>query len=298
MRIEKIFFTTEDGLNLTGLLHTSESKNETEIIISVHGMGSNCLKKRDDVIARKVTDNGISYFTFNNRGQGLINSISTDNGKINQGTVFEDVSDSYFDICAAIEKMKKLGYKKIHLLGHSLGSTKVVYTYNRCKRENNTEILSNIKSVLLLSLVDIVDVMSLLNNVNPNIDVMSIAREKEEKGLMNYIIETGVPFMPFVSVKTFLKYYRDNENIDFARYTKNDFEYNELNNIEVPIFMRWGNVKELISLPADEVVKICNSKIKNVDKDISFIDGASHNYAGREDCLAKEIMNFIHKVNY
>jgi len=91
MRIEKIYFDAEDGLKLAGLLHTSESQAEDEVILSVHGMGSNCLKSRDDIIANLVTKNNISYFTFNNRGQGIVDSIYTAEGKIVQGTAFEDI---------------------------------------------------------------------------------------------------------------------------------------------------------------------------------------------------------------
>ena len=296
MRIEKVYFETEDGLELTGLLHTSESKEETEVIISVHGMGSNCLKKRDDIIAKKVTDNNISYFTFNNRGQGLINGVYTYAGKINQGTVFEDVTDSYGDITAAIKTLIEIGYKKIHLMGHSLGSTKVVYTYNKMLRNKDDKMLQNIKSIILLSLVDLVNVMDMLNKSNPNFNIVSLAEEKEQKGELNYIIETGVPFLPYVSVKTFMRYYKYNKDIDFAKYTTNDFEFSEINNIKVPLFMRWGNNKELISIPAEDVVEVCNNKIHNEKKNIGFINGATHNYKGVEKILAEEIYSFVSHV--
>lgn len=293
MRIEKIYFRTIDGLELTGLLHTSEDKEEKDVIISVHGMGSNCLKKRDDVIARKVTANNISYFTFNNRGQGLMNSVRTNKGKINQGTIFEDVTDCYYDITAAIKTLTEMGYKKIHLMGHSLGSTKVIYTYNKILSNRDDKILQNIKSIILLSLVDLSNVMDMLNKCNPNLDIVSLATQKEQKGEQNYIIETGAAFMPYVSVKTFLKYYKYNKEIDFAKYTTKDFEFKEINNIKVPLFMRWGNNKELISIPAEEVVKVCNEKIQNDKKDIGFINGATHNYSGVEEILADEIYSFV-----
>ena len=70
MNIEKVYFNAKDGLELVGLLHKGESKTN-KIIISIHGMTSNCLKKREDVIARKVTDNEIDYFGFNNRGHNV-----------------------------------------------------------------------------------------------------------------------------------------------------------------------------------------------------------------------------------
>ena len=90
MRVEKIFFNTEDNVELFGLLHTSESKNDKEVVIAIHGMGSNCFKQRDDIIAQKLTSNNISYFSFNNRGFGLVNKITKDGSGILQAvrTIF------------------------------------------------------------------------------------------------------------------------------------------------------------------------------------------------------------------
>jgi len=153
-----------------------------------------------------------------------------------------------------------------------------------------------IKAVLLLSLVDLVDVINIMIKSNPQIDIVSLAYEKEQERNIDCIIETKVPFLPYVSVKTFLRYYRDNQEINFAQYRNENFKFEELSNIKVPLFMRWGNNKELISIPANEVVSICNSKIKNENKDISFIDGATHNYMGKENILGEEILRFLKQI--
>ena len=105
MRIEKIYFNTEDNAELFGLLHTSENQTDKEVVIAIHGMGSNCFKQRDDIIAQKLTSNNISYFSFNNRGFGLVNKITKNGSGILQGTAFEDVKDSYYDIVSAIKLM-------------------------------------------------------------------------------------------------------------------------------------------------------------------------------------------------
>ena len=295
MRVEKIYFNAEDGTELFGLLHTSESGNDNDVVISTHGMGSNCFKKREDIIARKLTSNNIAFFTFNNRGNGLVNEAKRCGEKTLQGTVFEDVENSYYDLVAAIKLMIAKGYKNIHLQGHSLGSTKTVYTYNKLIQNDEKELLNKVKSVILLSLVDIPDIMNYLIKSTNNQDFVKLALEKESEGNLNYIIDTKVPFLPLVSVKTFLKYYRDNKNIDFAKYTTKDFKFEKLNNIKVPIFMRWGNINELISIPADKLTEMMNEKINNQNKDINYIDGATHNYKGKEELLAEEILNFLNQ---
>ena len=70
------------------------------------------------------------------------------------GSAQENVLDGYYDIKGAIEFAIGLGYKRIYLQGHSLGSTKTVHTYNKL-REEKYEHLDYIVGVILLSLVDI-----------------------------------------------------------------------------------------------------------------------------------------------
>lgn len=296
MRIEKIYFNTEDNTELFGLLHRSENQTDKEVVIAIHGMGSNCFKQRDDIIAQKLTSNNISYFSFNNRGFGLVNKIIKNGSGILQGTAFEDVKDSYYDIVSAIKLMASKGYEKIHLQGHSLGSTKSVYVYNKLLQNNETKILNKISSVILLSLVDLTSVMQFLVK-NSDEDVIKIAKEKEAEKQLNYIIDCKASFLPLVSVQTFLTYYRDNKEIDFAKYQEKNYKFEKINNIKVPLFMRWGNVNEIINLPANELVNLMNEKILNNKKDINFIDGATHNYRGKEETLAEEILKFIQNIN-
>ena len=84
-----------------------------------------------------------------------------------------------------------------------------------------------------------------------------------------------------------------NTTIDFAQYSNENYNFEELNNIEVPLFMRWGNSNEMIEQSAEELVNLINRKIINQNKDINYIDGADHGYTGREEILANQIINFI-----
>ena len=53
----------------------------------------------------------------------------------------------------------------------------------------------------------------------------------------------------------------------------------------------------MIEQAAIELVNLINSKIKNLNKDINYIDGADHGYNGKEDVLAKQIIEFIKKYD-
>ena len=104
-------------------------------------------------------------------------------------------------------------------------------------------------------------------------------------------------FIHPISVKTFLKYARDYKNIDFAKYSEKEFKFPELNNIKIPLMMRWGTDREMILQKPEELCNMLKEKINNSKLDIGYINGANHSYKGKEEELAIEIEKFIKKCN-
>ena len=292
--MELINFMATDGVNLEGILYKASSNISEKIILSVHGMTSNWFKKRDIEISKKANEKGIDYFAFNNRGSEIVKYIEKETegqpAKELAGTAYEDVLEGYEDIVGAIIKLKELGYTNIYLQGHSLGCTKIVYTYNELINNDETEILENIKGVILLSLVDIP--MALKVYLRDNFKQYLDYAEKLEHENKIYEMMPRESFIHPISVKSFLRYARDNKDIDFANYGK-DNELEKLNNIQVPLFMRWGNDNEMIIQQADELSTMVNNIITNENKNIDYIDGANHSYTGKEKELAEQIVEFV-----
>lgn len=290
-----IDFLATDGIQLNGILYNCKDKTKN-IILAVHGMTSNCFKERDKIIAKYSNENNIDYFCFNNRGSELAKYIKKDiNGKeekIIAGTSYEDVLEGYEDILGAIIKLKELGYENIYLQGHSLGCTKIVYTYNELIDEEEYDVLSNIKGIILLSLIDIPNAIKFYLGDKYS-DYISLAERKEQEHKI-YDLMPKESFIHPISAKTFLRYARDNKEIDFAKYGQdNDLE--KLNNIKAPLMMRWGNQNEMIVQSADELVALVSNIITNENKDIDYIDGADHGYTEKETELAEQIIKFIKK---
>lgn len=290
--MEQIEFLATDGIILDGLLYKSKERTN-KVILAVHGMSSNCMKKRDQVISKKANENNIDYFCFNNRGSELVKytrrNIEGKKEKFIMGTSFEDVTEGYEDIVGAMIKLKELGYEEIYLQGHSLGCTKIVYSYNELKEEQD-DLINMVKGVILLSLVDIPQTLKFYLRENFN-KYLEYAEEQEKQNKTNELMPKE-SFIHPISVKTFLRYARDNKEIDFAGYGR-DTKLEKLNNIDVPLFMRWGNDNEMILQRAEELVDIVNNILKNENKDIDYIDGANHGYENREEELAEQIIKFI-----
>lgn len=246
--LERVYFNTEDEIELVGLLEKPAIPTK-KIVISVHGMQSNCLKRREDILSKEITNAGIAYFAFNNRGAELMTYTRKTTGQkvLNGGSVYEDVLDGYYDIKGVINKMLELGYTEIYLQGHSLGCTKIVYTYNKLKNENNVE---NIKGIMLLSLVDIPDCQK-YDLGSKYGEMMEYAENMEKEGKLNDLMPIESFDHP-ICVKSYLRYFKYNKDIDFARFWDKDYNFKELNNIQIPLFLRWGNVHDLIVQNLDE----------------------------------------------
>ena len=290
--IQTAVLKATDGVDLKGIIY--KTKNQTnKILISVHGMATNFIKERDEKIAENINELNIDLLAFNNRGHDLVNYIKKDSKENTElsGTSYEEISECYEDIVGTINYAISQGYTEIYIMGHSLGCTKTIYTYNKLIEENKTEILSKIKGVILLSLVDIP--LALQVYLKEDFPVMvTYAKNMKREGLENQLMPEE-SFIHPISVKTFLRYAIDNKDIDFARFSDTNYSYKEINNIKVPLFMRWGNNKELIIQKADELCENLKSKIKNSNLDIGYIDGANHSYQGKEEILANEIKKFL-----
>lgn len=297
MNIETIFFKAIDEVKLKGMIYHS-NKESKDILISIHGMATNCLKQRDEVISKEINQENIDMLVFNNRGHDLVNYINkiTPEGRkdILGGTAYEEISECYYDILGAIKYCLSKGYEKIYLMGHSLGSTKTVYFYQKLLKENEKEVLESIKGIILLSLIDIPKALQVY--LREDFPVMvTYAKNIKKEGMQNQLMPEK-SFIHPISVNTFLRYSIENKDIDFAKYSDISYDFKEINNIKVPLFMRWGNNNEMILQKAEDLCNNLKKKIKNNNLDIGFIDGASHNYSGKEKILAKQVKEFLKRI--
>ena len=290
MMNEIIEFCAEDGVVLNGYINKGKVKTD-KVLIELHGMTSNCFKRREKVIAKYVENIDIDSLCFNNRGSDIVKYIKyKDDKKKLAGTAYEDIEESYYDVIGAIKCVIQLGYKKIFLQGHSLGATKLVYTFNKMKK-NNSVYLKYINGIILLSLVDIPYIFNKFTNHKYHEYAM---RKEKENSTLELMPQDC--FIHPISVKKFLKYTKYNKEIDFAKFSEDNYRFEELNSINVPIFMRWGNNKELIEKDAKEQVEFMNKKIDNIFKDINYIDCANHTFSDKEEILANQICEFLQKI--
>lgn len=293
MDVKIVRFKTDDGIYLNGFLKHNNNTSK-KVIIAIHGMACSCFSKRESQLSEHAINCGIDSFIFNNRGSEIIKylekSKSTISDDIVGGSACENIYECYYDIKAAINLMLDMGYEEIYLCGHSLGATKLVYSYYKFIQEKEI-FLDKIKAIILLSFVDLNSLFRICAG-NTFEEYVKYAIEKKKQNREMEMMPRECFLYP-VSVKTFLIYSQDNEKLDMARYSEKDYDYKELNSIKVPLFMRWGENNELIEQTTDEVIEIIKNKVKNEKLDIGVIENTDHFYKKKEKELAKEILNFL-----
>lgn len=302
MNIEKVYFEATDGIKLFGILHRKEVEEYQlieqckEVVLSVHGMTSNCFKKREDIFAKEFTDNGIDYFCFNNRGADIVGYYERIKdgklvGRIEAGSARENFVDCYHDIKGAILMLLRKGYETIYLQGHSYGSSKSVYTYNKLKEENEAQILNHIKAITLLSIVDVPRVCRALLWDKYNLAIEE-AENLIKEGKEDVFI-TREHFLHPMSAKNFLFFNQIGGEADLVPFGASEPDFSALNNIECKLFMCWGKEKDMIMQSPEELEQILRNNITNKDFEIKFIEGTGHNYHFKEKETAQEILKFL-----
>lgn len=126
MKGELVQTATTDGLILDGFL-VRPLRRSTQVLIYIHGLGSNFYRHIDQDLVSKLHRNATSVLWVNTRGHDTVAKIVTTaaDKRITIGAAHELLSDAYYDIEAWIRCAKRLGFRKIFLLGHSLGAVKV-----------------------------------------------------------------------------------------------------------------------------------------------------------------------------
>ena len=144
---ELIKFKSTDNLELQGMLCLPPKKTK-KAIIHLHGMTSFFWSHAGMQLQEAAFQNNIAFFPFNNRALGSMSFIDKGGKKdFVGGTSVEKFEDCIKDIDGAINFLRKKGFNKFILSGHSTGCQKI--TYYQYRKNNRA-----VKGLILLAPVD------------------------------------------------------------------------------------------------------------------------------------------------
>lgn len=278
---------TKDGLELHGLLFEPDRKT-SKALIHVHGWVGNFYENKFiDYVAKEAVSRGFAFFTFNNRGVGVINDyIKKKKGKISYvriGGSWEEFKECIFDIKAAVDFLSKRGYKKIVLEGHSLGCQKTTFYKYKTKDRR-------VKNLILLAPVDDAAFTKRWLKGRDK-KALEIARKMVKKGNSKEPVPKWMAFYELLNASMFLNV-ADSQSLS-GRIFDFSGKLKEIKNVNCPVLVVFGSKDDYQEKPGEKL-DILKEKIK--DCEVRLVKNANHGFVGLESKLAKLIGDWLKKL--
>lgn len=291
-----LYIWTKDNLRLEGVHYIPENKDICVLVI--HGMSGNFIENKwGDITGQKLSENGIGFIYAHNRGYNHINDIATkeieeDGGykTVRMGAAYERFTDCVSDIDAWINEVRNLGYKKIILLGHSLGCNKTIYYLHRNKQKD-------ILGVVLASPPDMVALVKKSEYQLNYKELLEEAKENVKRDEPRKLLSGLIWDWFILSSQTFLDLFGENGPADNLPVLRNPKEFPELASIDVPILAVMGEHDDIAVRTLKEDLDLIETKAINCPSFTKqFIKGGNHNYEQQEELFANTILNWISSV--
>ncbi len=282
--MEIINVQTPRGLVLKGVMWGDTSMNT--VVIMMSGICSNVFQNELLPEAGKVlSENGIAFIA----GQTMdafsyISYSNTKTGKqTTTGVVTDDFSMSYEDVESYVKYAKDLGFKKIILAGHSLGSNRVIhYLANTADDYVNNFIIS--APVDLRHFFDIIpDKKMYLETAQKFVD------EGRGKDILPFAF---MGFSP-MTANTLLAFYNA-ENLKNCPVISDDGETRSLSQMKVNGAFIIGACDSMTNKNAEGFIRKINSYCKNPKKNrIVVVPNASHIYYAKHNEHACAVLDCV-----
>lgn len=282
--MEIISVQTPRGLVLKGAMWGDTSMDT--VVIMMSGICSNVFQNELLPEAGKVlSENGIAFIAGQTMDAfSFISYSNTKTGKqTTTGVVTDDFSMSYEDVESYVKYAKDLGFKKIILAGHSLGSNRVIhYLANTADDYVNNFIIS--APVDLRHFFDII----------PDKEIyLETAQKFVDEGRGKDILPFA--FMGFspMTANTLLAFYNA-ENLKNCPVISDDGETRSLSQMKVNGAFIIGACDSMTNKDAEGFIRKINSYCKNPKKNrIVVVPNASHIYYAKHNEHACAVLDCV-----
>jgi pimeloyl-ACP methyl ester carboxylesterase len=281
--------TTSDELRLTGLLFKPNAETKTGIL-HLHGRAGNFYANTFlDAMIEEYTKAGFAFLSVNTRGHDHIADFRVGRTEESKriGQAFDTFADCLLDIGAWLDFLKKAGYERIILQGHSHGAAKAVYFLANKPRPE----------IVALVLASPADAAGLLKKTNRQFfdRDLSEASGLVGQGRGRQLLGNKIRDWYYVSAKSFVDEFGQNSvaNI-FSIFDKGAFK--EVAGIKVPVLALYGSRENTVIFSPQEDLKIIGSHFTNPKSKKLIFDGADHTYLGHESEIALFIAGWVKEV--
>lgn len=273
---------TEDGFKIQ-MLHFDPKERDICVVFN-HGMTASiigCFFAPQ--MGDRLNDAGVGFLQLNNRGHDPVNDLYDRNGNVTRmGTAYEIFEECVYDIDLGIKQARELGYKRIILAGHSLGCCKTIYHYYK----KHPDIIG----IFMVSMPDMLGLQEMLTTPEEREQLLSTAQKyvagDNGRALLNHKLFGWAP----VSARTYLNWFGPDTNLNNIPVIANPEKWEQLSEIDVPIFTTSGGNEDDPYLHHDLIKE---KALKCPDFESCYIPDTDHDYTGKEDELAIAVTDWV-----
>lgn len=287
MKIDIRYIWTSDDLRLQGIHYSPETRKTC--ILMVHAMSGNFIENYfANSLGNKLAGNGFGFIYGHNRGYNHINDILKKDGKtVRIGTMYERFEECIYDIDAWLGEVRKLGYTKIILLGHSLGCNKTIHYFSKKKP-------GDVVGVIWASPPDMVGLFEKPEYQPNHKELLEEAKNNIKEGNPRKLVSGMIWDLYHLSSQTYVDLSEQGGHVDNLPVLRNPDSFPELASIDVPILGIMGEYDDIAIRTLEEDLDLIASKATNCpDFSRQFIKGANHTYDGQEEQFAEVVVNWV-----
>jgi pimeloyl-ACP methyl ester carboxylesterase len=289
MLVDLVQVMAADGMRLHGALETPAASEDAiasprvDAWICIHGTGSNFYTASTLAgLTPKLLAGGAAVLRGNTRGHDLVSTGPTAHGRGLQGAAFERVDESPLDLAAWFALLRERGYRRVGLLGHSMGAIKAIFTLTRDDPPPVAALVAISPPHLSYSYYGETErADEFLETFNRANDMVSAGRGDE-------LMLIRFPLAYYVSAAGFVDRYGPEEKYNVLRL---------LDRVGCPTLVTYGSSEmqsEITFRGMSDAVERLGGPSKSLQ--VAVIAGADHIYSGCHDALAARIIRWLGKL--
>ena len=277
MIVELVQTQTSDGLRLHGALnkHPGVEGIAPSVVICLHGVASNFYTSS----MMATLANGIASLQFdvlrvNTRGRDNCCTMATNRGGTRMGAAYEIIDDCRRDVDAWVDLCKSRGYKRVVLLGHSLGAIKVIYA----EANDPHELVSQ---VIALSPPRLSHMAFINGPRSAEYDQsLAVADQAMAMGQPGKLIDIMFPFPLLIAAGSYVDKYGPGERYNILEHVAH---------LRTPTRICFGSEELTGSVAFEGLPELISERVAGSRAEmlttVNVIDGADHMYSQRRDEL-------------
>ena len=279
MLVDLIRISAADGVELDGAYFEPDAgvkpTGPIDAVLCIHGSGRNFYTAATANMANDLRNQGYGALALNTRGHDTV-WVDRQTG-VAQGNAFEILENGKQDLRAGIDYLSGLGYRRIGILGHSMGAVKVSY-YAAVEDDPRVAAVIPVSPVRLSCsyYLESEDADEFHNN-------LETADRMEAEGRALDLFYVDFPIKELFSAAAYLDKHGPLERYNIVQHAPK---------IRVPLFVLSGSLEthtRLLDVPQDMVTAAVNSP----SAEYLVLEGGNHSLTNMMPEAGAAVLNWL-----